>query len=745
MFLQLAQLYLKRFSLSHKSLYNKVYTVLPIITNERISIMNNHVFALDIGTQSVTGILLQKVNDKYKVIDFCTRQHKERSMLDGQIHDVVQVAEVIKEVKYELEQKNGPLQKVCVAAAGRALKTVYAEKTIDITDRPIATEEEVKHLELSAVQQAQLKLTDENKQQFQNYHCVGYSVLHYKLDGEKIGSFIDQVGEKATVEIIATFLPKIVVESLLAALERAELTMEALTLEPIAAIDVLVPDSMRRLNVTLIDIGAGTSDIAIANDGTVVAYGMVPVAGDEITEAISDKYILDFKVAEETKREIIHNKYAKVQDILGFETEITYDELLPEIIDRIDYLAKLLADEIRKLNSKSPQAVMLIGGGSLTPKINEKLAEYLQLPINRVAVRGVEAIQLLQPNEKLPKGPDFVTPIGIAISATQKPLHYSSVTVNGKTTLMFETKQLTVGDALVQAGININQYYGKIGLALIVTINGKETTLPGEYGQPPNIYVNGKEASVQTPISSGDDIVIEKGEDGKEPSVTIEDVVGKLPTIPFYFHDKLVALKPIYKVNGEEKDLHYILKDKDNIFIEMPKTVEEFLKSFNDDNLLEHHHFHVFVNESKVEVYQGNIQVLLNGKVVNPKTFIYENDRLTIRYPEKITVKKLLQQLEKEYWLKIDVTFNGKPITLKQQRLVIKRNEETLDEETILHHGDELTIVTNKVRPFIFQDVFRFTDIELNNVKGYEVLRNGQPANFHEQITDGDKLEIVLQ
>ena len=705
--------------------------------------MNNHVFALDIGTQSVTGILLEKVNDKYKVIDYCIRHHQERSMLDGQIHNVVQVAEVIKEVKHELEQKNGPLHKVCVAAAGRALKTVYAEKTFNIKEQPISTQEEIKHLELSAVQQAQLQLTDENNRQFKNYHCVGYSVLHYKLDGEKIGSFIDQVGEKATVEIIATFLPKIVVESLLAALERANLEMEALTLEPIAAIDVLVPDSMRRLNVALIDIGAGTSDIAIAKDNTVVAYGMVPVAGDEITEAISDNYILDFKVAEETKREIVNNKIAKVKDILGFETEITYDDLLPQIIDRIDHLAKLLADEILTLNSKSPQAVMLIGGGSLTPKINEKIAQYLQLPLNRVAVRGIEAIQLLEPNETLPKGPDFVTPIGIAISATQKPLHYTSVMVNGKTTLMFEAKQLTVGDALVQAGVDINQYYGKIGLASIITINGEKMTLPGEYGKAPKLFVNGKEASVDTTIHSGDKIVIEKGEDGKQPSVTIEDVVGKMETIPFYFQDQLVELKPVYKVNGEEKNLDYILQDKDNIVIEMPKTVEEFLASFHDQNLLDSK-FYVYLNKRKVYV-KHNMQILLNGKVVNPKTFIYENDKLTIRYPEKVTVKNLLEQLEKEYWYKIEVTFNGEPITLQQQQIVLKRNNETLTEHAVLNHGDELTMVEQKLRPFIFQDVFRYTDINVNNVKGYQVLRNGQRANFQEPIMHGDKLEIVFE
>ena len=139
------------------------------------------------------------------------------------------------------------------------------------------------------------------------------------------------------------------------------------------------------------------------------------------------------------------------------------------------------------------------------------------------------------------------------------------------------------------------------------------------------------------------------------------------------------------------------------------------------------------------------MQILLNGKVVNPKTFIYENDKLTIRYPEKVTVKNLLEQLEKEYWYKIEVTFNGEPITLQQQQIVLKRNNEILTEHAVLNHGDELTMVEQKLRPFIFQDVFRYTDINVNNVKGYQVLRNGQRANFQEPIMHGDKLEIVFE
>src|SRR5699024_10199971 len=163
-------------------------------------------------------------------------------------------------------------------------------------------------LELNDIKQTPIELVKAYYQQFTNYHCVGYSVLHYYIDDERIGSLRDQSGKEAGVEIITTFLPKVVIESLLAALERADLNMKALTLEPIAAIHVLVPQSMRRLNVALIDIGAGTSDIAISSDGTVTAYGMVSVAGDEFTEAISDAYLLDFKEAERVKQQVINEK-----------------------------------------------------------------------------------------------------------------------------------------------------------------------------------------------------------------------------------------------------------------------------------------------------------------------------------------------------------------------------------------------------------------------------------------------------
>src|SRR5699024_11206730 len=224
-----------------------------------------------------------------------------------------------------------------------------------------------------------------------------YSVLHYYIDDERIGSLIDQSGKEAGVEIITTFLPKVVIESLLAALERADLNMKALTLEPIAAIHVLVPQSMRRLNVALIDI--------------------------------SDAYLLDFKEAERVKQQVINEKSSIAHDILGLETEVTYEALVEQISHQIERLSQLLGEEVLKLNANVPQAVMLIGGGSMTPNIADQLAAYLNLPKNRVAIRGIDGVSVLDKDNQhvLPNGPDFVTPIGIAISATENPLHYTNV------------------------------------------------------------------------------------------------------------------------------------------------------------------------------------------------------------------------------------------------------------------------------------------------------------------------------
>ncbi|CAM5584463.1 Cell division protein FtsA OS=Lysinibacillus sphaericus OX=1421 GN=ftsA_1 PE=4 SV=1 [Lysinibacillus sphaericus] len=72
--------------------------------------MSSKLFALDIGTRSVVGIILEEDNDHFHVQDILVKEHKERAMVDGQIHNVMYVAELINEIKQELEE-NGKVIK----------------------------------------------------------------------------------------------------------------------------------------------------------------------------------------------------------------------------------------------------------------------------------------------------------------------------------------------------------------------------------------------------------------------------------------------------------------------------------------------------------------------------------------------------------------------------------------------------------------------------------------------------------
>ena len=345
------------------------------------------IFALDIGTRSVIGIVAEKETNGLKIIATERQEHKTRAMLDGQIHDVPQVAAVIENVKKALAKKTGPLKSAAVAAAGRALYTMTASADMEISG--IITAEQERSLDFAGVQAAQSKLASSDAiDDPTKYYCVGYSTIKYTLDGSDLKTLVGQRGKVATATVIATFLPRQVIDSMQSALQTTKLNMHALTLEPIAAINVLIPPTMRHLNLVLVDIGAGTSDVAITKNGSVIAYGMVPQAGDEITEAISQQFLLDFNVAENIKREAALGNDVTFNDILGMEYNMTAAEVLDPIMPNVENLANAIAKQIMELNgNESPQAIILVGGGALTPNLSKYVAKVLDLPAGRVAVR----------------------------------------------------------------------------------------------------------------------------------------------------------------------------------------------------------------------------------------------------------------------------------------------------------------------------------------------------------------------
>ncbi|KIL48330.1 hypothetical protein KP77_23710 [Jeotgalibacillus alimentarius] len=704
-------------------------------------------FALDIGTRSIVGLIMTVSESGYELIDYIQKEHKERAMLDGQIHHVPAVASLISEIKQELELKHGPLDEVSVAAAGRALKTERSSFQKTITADQSMTKQDILHMELSAVQSAQEAAAA--SEDSQHYHCVGYSVVRYLLDGQEIGSLEDQQGDIAAVEIIATFLPRVVVESLLASLHRADLKMNALTLEPIAAINVLIPPSMRRLNVALVDIGAGTSDIAITNEGTVTAYGMVPVAGDEISEALSDSFLLDFNDAEKLKRSLSgEGEEVELTDILGFSQQLEKQAVIQAIQPAIDKLSSAISGEIISLNhNQSPKAVMLVGGGSMTPLLTEKLAERLNLPANRVAVRGIEAIQGLTLNHESVIGPELVTPAGIAIAANQMPINYMPVKVNGHDVRLFEIRDLTAGDAVLAAGMSVPKLYGKPGLAKMISINGSTVTLPGTHGLPPEILINGQQGSFDAAIQAQDEIVIRAGKDGAESVIQIKYVLEESLTMVLSVNGQQKTLKRKVFVNNLEKDTETYIQDRDNIVIEQKITAAEAFMKAGIVVPESRQTFFLTVDGKGTYFPQWDQTYRHNGKTFPLSKLdrtVSHHDQLSLPPAPQRTVSALKKLLDLSGG-KSTIYFNDEPIEIDLNQVIVLKDDQKLEDEARLQHGDSITVKHRQSEGMIFQDVFNYVDWKPPGAASkIEIIRNNEECSLSSPVMPGDSLKIII-
>ncbi|MCR4866167.1 MAG: cell division protein FtsA, partial [Lachnospiraceae bacterium] len=229
------------------------------------------VYGLDIGTRSVVGIVGYRKGKKFVVTAMARKEHETRAMIDGQIHDIAKVAQTIKDVTEELEGKLGSkLKRVCIAAAGRVLKTATAHADIELDELRTVNEEDIYTLNSAAIEEAYKKFLSENDIDLK-FYCVGSSIVRYYLNDFPITNLENHKASKIGVDIIATFLPDEVVDGLYAAVDIAGLEVASLTLEPIAAIGLAIPEKFRLLNIALVDVGAGTSDISITKDGSIIA------------------------------------------------------------------------------------------------------------------------------------------------------------------------------------------------------------------------------------------------------------------------------------------------------------------------------------------------------------------------------------------------------------------------------------------------------------------------------------------
>lgn len=707
---------------------------------------NKLLFSLDIGTRSVIGIVAEQTENTIKILATDRKEHNTRAMLDGQIHDVPEVALVIKEIKTSLEKKTGRLSHAAVAAAGRALYTITAEAEIELSE--ILTADDERMLDFAGIQAAQQKLATSNTVDDPTlYYCVGYSTVKYTLDGTQLKTLIGQRGKLAVATVIATFLPRQVIDSMQSALHEADLEMSALTLEPIAAINVLIPPTMRHLNLALIDIGAGTSDVAITRDGSVVAYGMVPLAGDEITEAISQKYLLDFNVAEKIKRQLsatTRQKKVTFNDILGMEYKLSPKEIIDAILPNIMELAQSIATQILQLNVTAPQAVLLVGGGSLTPALPEILAQALDIPAPRVAVRTPDTVLGISTIPDCLKTPDSVTPLGILKAAASNILNFITIKINHTDTRMFNLSNLTVSDALIAAGINMKSLGGKPGMGITLTINNETKFFPGTMGKIAELMLNGKQATLKDPIKDGDTVIAEPGSNGKIPSIYLKDIIPELPLRNVFINGEAFSLESTVLINNKPAKLTQKLQDRDVVIWHELKNLGEILVKANYTPTPRR--FKYKLNDTASQ-YSVSPELYLNNNPATLSSVVNDHDRLTFVEPKSPKIGDIIGMTEAETNKSLTIYFNKNKCNIPTVRSEIMLDGQMASLETRVKDGSEISYTVIEKRMAMVSDVLLAAEFQppsaLSQVK-FEIFVNQKHAEFTTPVKNGDAIDIII-
>ncbi|MCM1038686.1 MAG: cell division protein FtsA [Ruminococcus sp.] len=573
-----------------------------------IKIPGQLVFGLDIGTRSIVGTVGYKTGEHFHVVAQCIREHETRAMLDGQIHDIHKVGNTINEVKNRLEEKVGrKFTDVCIAAAGRVLRTVTTHAECDFPSDKEIGGEDIYALESLGVETAYEEFLKTDKTEMK-FYCVGYSVVRYYLNHYATSTLEGHKAGSIGVDIIATFLPDDVVDGLYKAVGLAGLEVANLTLEPIAAIQLAIPQEYRMLNIALVDVGAGTSDISITKDGSIIAYGMIPIAGDALTEVIAKHCLVDFKTAEKIKRQAGEKEEIEYKDILGLTQKISREKILEVAAPVIGDMTKQVADKIKELNGgSSVSAVFVVGGGGTLAGYTDALADELDIQKERVAVRGEEVMQQISfYEEDARKDSLMVTPIGICLSFYEQSNNFIFVYFNEQRIKLYDNNKLAVVDAAMQAEFPNDGLFPKRGRALNYTVNGKTRMMRGTLGEAAVITLNGKEADIYTPIHANDRIDVVESTAGEPAALDINQLPEYGAVMSVEVNETKIELPKFAMVNGQLQSGYYGIQDNDVI---------EFLGYYTIRQVAEF--MDVIINK--------DLNIYVNNKLADLDTKVYEN------------------------------------------------------------------------------------------------------------------------
>src|SRR5713101_6859118 len=380
--------------------------------------------ALDIGIAYAKAIIIEVQEDQGVVLGVGRHQQSYAHMSDGIVTDISGVIANCNEALIRAEKSAGGVvaPSAVIGIAGELVKgsSIVVNKQRQQPTKPI-TPEELEAL-ITGAQQKLLKnakdrIAAETGYQNIEVRLTNAAVISVRIDGQTVSNPIGFRGRHFTLTLFSAFAPLMQLGALETVAQGLDLTLVTIVAEPYALARCLSTNAGSDSGAIFIDIGGGTTDIALVRQGGIEETRMFALGGRTFTRRLATGKGISIKEAEKLKL------YYSDGKIKGSDRDEVQNILAPECQTWLDSV-ELLVEELAK-GELLPPAIYMVGGGSALPDLRQKLESFpwtQRLPFSRQPI-----IELVQPGmvasisdpEHLLKSAQDITPMALAYQAIE--------------------------------------------------------------------------------------------------------------------------------------------------------------------------------------------------------------------------------------------------------------------------------------------------------------------------------------
>jgi len=365
-------------------------------TNHKADVSNDYIVALDIGTEFVKALIAKLEGDNLSIVGVGRARQELSDMHSGAIADIAGVVRNCEDALGEAEDQAGlQAKRVVIGIAGELVKGVT--NTIRYRrpqpDRPLDTAEMefiIEKVQERAQGKAQKQIALETGNDEVEVKLVNSALVSIHIDGYKVSNPIGFQGRDVAVQIYTAFAPMVHIGALERVADELSLELLAVAAEPFAVSrSVLGNDASSNFTAILADVGGGTTDIAVVNDGGVEGTKMFGIGGRSFTRTIASEMNLSYKDAEKLKVNIDNSQ---IKPSVTKDVNAAIDKTLEVWVAGVE-LALSEFDSVDHL----PNRILLCGGGASLTKLVEALKREdwrKDLPFTKKPT-----VQYIQPSE----------------------------------------------------------------------------------------------------------------------------------------------------------------------------------------------------------------------------------------------------------------------------------------------------------------------------------------------------------